>query len=97
MLSLLLYSEAQAQDLVKCLKSSHLPQKTSNDQFENCVVILTVDNGLGFSDVDLTPAGRNHNKALHVSIESRGTTLAHVLVDMGSSLNVFIEGCSRQA
>ena len=32
--------------------------------------------------------GRNHNKALYVSIECRGTTLAHVLVDIGSSLNV---------
>ena len=44
--------------------------------------------GLGFSDADLTAKGRNHNDALHVSIECRGTTLAHVLVDTGSSLNV---------
>ena len=49
---------------------------------------LTVDNGLGFSDADLTPVGRNHNKALHVSIECKGTTLAHVLIDTDSSLNV---------
>ena len=32
--------------------------------------------------------GRKHNDALHVSIECRGTTLAHVLVDTGLSLNV---------
>ena len=38
---------------------------------------------------DLTAKGKNHNDALHVSIECRGTTLAHVLVDIGSSLNVF--------
>ena len=49
---------------------------------------LTADNGLGFSDVDLTAKGKNHNDALHVSIECRGTTLAYVLVDNGSSLNV---------
>ena len=49
---------------------------------------LTADNGLGFSDVDLTPKGRNHNDALHISVECQGTTLAHVLVDIGSSLNV---------
>ena len=49
-------------------------------------------NGLGFSDVDLTPEGRNHNKALYVSIEYMGTTLAHVLVDTSSSLNVLPKG-----
>ena len=32
--------------------------------------------------------GRKHNEALHVSVECRGTTLARVLVDTGSSLNV---------
>ena len=35
------------------------------------------------------PRGRKHNEVLHVSVECRGTTLAHVLVDTGSSLNVF--------
>ena len=49
---------------------------------------LTADNGLGFSDADLTPKERKRNDALHISIECRGTTLAHVLVDTGSSLNV---------
>ena len=36
--------------------------------------------------------GKNHNKALHISIECKGTTLAHVLVDTGSSLNVLPKG-----
>ena len=54
--------------------------------------MLNVDNGLGFSDVDLTPEGRKHNKALHVSIEFMGTTLAHVLVNTSSSLNVLAKG-----
>ena len=49
---------------------------------------LTADNGLGFSDADLTPIGRKHNDVLHVSVECKGTTLAHVIVDIGSSLNV---------
>ena len=49
---------------------------------------LTTNNGLGFSDTDLTVKGKNHNDALHVSIKCRGTTLAHVLVDTGSSLNM---------
>ena len=32
--------------------------------------------------------GRNHNKALHISMECKGAVLSHVLVDTGSSLNV---------
>ena len=49
---------------------------------------LTADNGLGFSDANLTLKGRKHNDALYVSIECRGTTMAHVLVDTRSLLNV---------
>ena len=74
--------------LKKCTCSS----RTTTDQFENCVASLTADNGLGFLDAYLTPAGKNHNKALHVSIECKGTTLSHVLVDTGSYLNVLPKG-----
>ena len=88
MLALLLCSEAHAKALVKILKTAHVPQETSADQFQDCVTSLTADNGLGFSDPDLTPRRRKYNEALHVSVECRGTTLAHVLVDTGSSLNV---------
>ena len=69
-----------------------MPQEILDDQFESYVASLTTDNGLGFFDVDLTPEGINHNRALYVSIKCRGTTLAHVLVDIGSSLNVLPKG-----
>ena len=88
MLSLLLCSEVHAQALLKFLKNAHVPQETTVDQFENYVTSLTADNGLGFSDADLTLVGKNHNKVMHISIECKGTTLVHVLVDTGSSLNV---------
>ena len=92
MLSLLLCFEAHAQALIKFLKTAHVPQDISADQSRSYVANLTIGNGLGFSDADLTPEGRNHNMALYVSIECRGTTLAHVLVDTGSSLNVLPKG-----
>ena len=92
MLSLLLCSKAHAQALIKFLKNEHVPQKTTAVQFENSVASLTADNDLGFSDADLTLMGKNHNKALHISIECKGTTMAHVLVDTGSSLNVLPKG-----
>lgn len=49
---------------------------------------ISVQNGLGFTDSDLPVEVQIHNKALHVSIECKGTTLSRVLVDTGSSLNV---------
>ena len=58
------------------------------NQFEHVVNNITAGNGLGFTDSDLPAEGRNHNKALHISIECKGTTLSRVLVDTGSSLNV---------
>ena len=91
-MSLLFYSDVHAQALINFLKKAHMPQETTADQFENCVASLTADNGLGFSDADLTPMGKNHDKALHVFIECKGTTLAHVLVDIVSSLNVLPKG-----
>ena len=74
--------------LVKFLKTAHMPQETFADHFEDCVASLTANHGLVFSDTDLTPKGRKHNDALHVSVECRRTTLAYVLVDIGSSFNV---------
>ncbi|XP_058784231.1 uncharacterized protein LOC131659002 [Vicia villosa] len=89
MLSLLTCSEAHAKALMRFLKAAHVPQEIFFNQFENCIASMTTDNYLGFSDAKLIPAEKNHNnKALHISIECRGTTLAHVLADSGSSMNV---------
>src|ERR1051325_4950160 len=88
MLALLLCSEAHANALVKFLKNAHVPQDTTTDQFEVCIASLAANNGLGFSDADLTSAGRKHNKALHISVECKGITLSRVLVDIGSALNI---------
>ena len=68
MLYLLLYSEAHVQALVKFLKTAHVPQEISADQFGSYVASLTIDNGFGFSDADLTPEGRNDNKTMCASI-----------------------------
>ena len=89
MLDLLLCSGAYTQALMKFLKTAHVPQEVSADQFGSYVASLTTETGLGFSDADLTPEGRNHNRALYVSIEYRGTTLVHVLIDTDSSQMFF--------
>ena len=49
---------------------------------------ISASNGLDFTDFDLPPEGRKHNKALHISMEIAKTTLSRVLVDTTSSINV---------
>src|ERR1043165_5959651 len=71
MLALLLCSEAHAKALVKFLKNAHIPQDTTADQFKGCIASLTVNNGLGFSDADLTPAGRKNKKACTSLLNAR--------------------------
>ncbi|XP_058783918.1 uncharacterized protein LOC131658667 [Vicia villosa] len=58
------------------------------NQLEGVVSNINAGNGLGFTDADLPSEGRNHNRALHISVECKGTMLSRVLVDTGSSLNV---------
>ncbi|KAI5409648.1 hypothetical protein KIW84_055187 [Lathyrus oleraceus] len=87
-LSLLLCSEAHKEALLKVLNAAYVPQEISVNQLEGVVANVHASNGLGFTDSDLTPAGRNHNKALHILMECKDTVLSHVLVDTGSSLNV---------
>ncbi|XP_058732626.1 uncharacterized protein LOC131604182 [Vicia villosa] len=65
-----------------------IKKKISVNQLEGVVSNINAGNGLGFTDADLPSEGRNHNRALHISVECKGTMLSRVLVDNGSSLNV---------
>lgn len=44
---------------------------------------------LGFDEAELIAEGNNHNKALRISVTCADTLISTVLVDIGSSLNVF--------
>lgn len=68
-LSLLLCSETHKNALVKLLSFTFVPQDIILNQLEGVVASISVDNGLGFIIFDLPPEGRNHNKALHISME----------------------------
>ncbi|XP_050890909.1 uncharacterized protein LOC127096370 [Lathyrus oleraceus] len=88
MLALLMSSEAHREGLMKFLRAAHVLQEISVNQFEAVVANISASNCLGFNDDELLPEVRNHNKALHISIECVDTVLSRVLVDTGSSLNV---------
>ena len=75
MLSLLMCSEAHRDALVKFLRTAHVPQEIPVCQFEGVVNNIATSLSLGFSDEELPAEGRNHNKALHISIECVDTVL----------------------
>ena len=58
------------------------------NQLDAAISGLNDGSCLLFTDADLPPNGGNHNMALHISVTCGGTTLARVLVDTGSALNV---------
>ncbi|KAI5404211.1 hypothetical protein KIW84_051381 [Lathyrus oleraceus] len=89
-LSLLMCSKAHRNALLKMLNMAYVPQEISVNQLEGVIANVNMRHGLGFTDLDLTPEGRNHNRALHITMECKGAILSHVLVDTGSSLNVLL-------
>ncbi|XP_050875850.1 uncharacterized protein LOC127079506 [Lathyrus oleraceus] len=88
MLSLLLSSEAYKNSLFKVLSAIHITKDITIEQFDDVIACVTIGIFLGFNDDELPVEGKNHNKALHVSLKFIYTILSRVLVDIGSSLNV---------
>ncbi|XP_050908928.1 uncharacterized protein LOC127122670 [Lathyrus oleraceus] len=74
-LSLLLSSEGHREALLKILKRAYVPQEITVNQLETVVSNVNANHGLGFTDLDLTVDGRNHNKALHILMECKGAGL----------------------
>ncbi|KAI5409830.1 hypothetical protein KIW84_055330 [Lathyrus oleraceus] len=87
-LSLLLNSEAHREALQRVLEQAYVEQDVTVDQFDHIVANITSCNNLSFCDEELPEEGRNHNMALHISMNCKEDALSNVLVDIGSSLNV---------
>ena len=73
---------------MKLLGTSFVPQEISVNQFEGIMTSISASNGLGFTNFDLPPEGRKHNKALHISMEIARKTLSRMMVNTRSLLNV---------
>ncbi|GAU51876.1 hypothetical protein TSUD_416610, partial [Trifolium subterraneum] len=87
-LSLLLNSDAHREALMKVLDQAFVDHDVSVGQFGGIVGNITACNNLSFSDEELPKGGKNHNLALHISMNCNSDALSNVLVDTGSSLNV---------
>ncbi|KAI5407514.1 hypothetical protein KIW84_053680 [Lathyrus oleraceus] len=87
-LSLLLNSEPHREALQKVLDVAYVDHNVTLEQFDSIVANITACNNLSFCDSDLPEEGRDHNLALHISMNCRDDAMSNVLVDTGSSLNV---------
>ncbi|XP_058754106.1 uncharacterized protein LOC131627283 [Vicia villosa] len=88
LLSLLIHSEKHRDTLMKILSAAHVTKDITVNQFDGMVANLTAGACLSFSEHELPSQGKEHNKALHISIQCGKAHLSRVLVDTGSSLNV---------
>ncbi|GAU44257.1 hypothetical protein TSUD_400030, partial [Trifolium subterraneum] len=80
MLSLLLSSEAHRDTLLKILNEAHVTKDITVDQFDGVVANIATSRYLGFNEDELPSDGRNHNKALHISVKCLDGILSKVLV-----------------
>lgn len=51
--------------------------------------VNTDESAIIFTTKDLSPEGGDHNKALYVTVKCIGSKVPKVLVDNGSSINVY--------
>ena len=89
-MSLLLNSDAHREALLKVLVQAYVDHEVTLGQFEHIVGNVTACNNLGFSDEELPAEGKNHNLALHISVNCKSDFISNVLIDTGSSLNVML-------
>ena len=87
-LSLLMNSEPHREALQRVLDVAYVDHDVTIEQFDSIVANITACNNLSFCDDDLPEEGKDHNLALHISMNCKDDAMSNVLVDTGSSLNV---------
>ncbi|KAI5425543.1 hypothetical protein KIW84_031371 [Lathyrus oleraceus] len=73
----------------KVLEQAYVEHDVTVDQFDHIVPNITSCNNFIFCDEELPKEGKNHNLALHISMNCKEDALSNVWVDTGSPLNVF--------
>jgi len=69
LLELLMHSTAHQKLLMKILNGAHVEQDLSLDKFEGIVSHITANNYLTFTVEEIPSEGRDHDKALHISVK----------------------------
>ncbi|XP_050919685.1 uncharacterized protein LOC127137254 [Lathyrus oleraceus] len=90
-LYLLMNSEAHREALRKVLEQAYVEHDVTVDQFNHIIVNITSCNNLSFCDEELPNERKNHNMALHISMNCKEDDLSNVLEDTTLSLNVLLK------
>ncbi|WRX22821.1 G-patch domain - like 10 [Theobroma cacao] len=88
LLSLLLSSEPHRNSLMRILNQAYVDHDISVENLDYIVGNISVGNIISFSDEEIPSGGRENYKALYITTKCKGYTVAKVLLDNGSSLNV---------
>ncbi|XP_022764231.1 uncharacterized protein LOC111309436 [Durio zibethinus] len=88
LLSLLLNSESHRNALLKVLNQAYVEHNISVEKVDHMIGNIIAPNFITFNDDEIPPEGRGSVKALHVTVKCKSHTMAKVLIDNGSSINV---------
>ncbi|OMO62254.1 hypothetical protein CCACVL1_22930 [Corchorus capsularis] len=87
-LSLLLNSEAHRSALLRVLSQSYVSQSITVNELDRVAGNISVAGFITFSDSDIPKGAQNDIKALHITVKCQNVSVAHVLIDNGSALNI---------
>ncbi|XP_077251905.1 uncharacterized protein LOC143891151 [Tasmannia lanceolata] len=85
---LLIASKKHREAVLRELNTTQVSPEISLKQLVEVVALTQAARVVSFSDQELPPQGRNHAKALHITVICKGKKVPSVLVDNGSALNV---------
>ncbi|XP_017648058.1 uncharacterized protein LOC108488280 [Gossypium arboreum] len=88
-LTLLLNSVVHCNALMKVLNETYAADDILVNKLDCLISNISADNFISFSDDEIPPGGMGSTKALHITTQCKGYTLPGVLIDNGSTLNVF--------
>ncbi|KAI3924870.1 hypothetical protein MKW98_031121, partial [Papaver atlanticum] len=85
---LLMASTSHREAVLAELNASHVSTMISPEELAATVAQVIRANLLSFSDEDLPPEGKEHNRALQIIVGCQGYHVPHVLIDNGSAVNI---------
>ncbi|KAF5933448.1 hypothetical protein HYC85_029619 [Camellia sinensis] len=86
---LLMASRVHRQAVLSAMDKAKPSIETTPEQLVGLVFLGGATPTLTFSDKELPPEGANHNKPLYISVECKNKWIPVVLVDTGSTINVY--------
>ncbi|XP_017979875.1 PREDICTED: uncharacterized protein LOC108662802 [Theobroma cacao] len=81
-------SEPHRNSLMRILNQAYVDHDISVENLDYIIENISLGNIISFSDEEIPSEGRGNYKALYITITCKGCTIAKVLLDNGSSLNV---------